>query len=80
MAAISICSTEFIEQAFRTDSYRLEIDFADDGSWSYSEHLMMKMPGQDEPFKHEDRNRLVKVGEADINPWLKIVRAQSPAG
>src|SRR5437868_7099390 len=30
-----ICSTSFLEYAFRTDDYRLEIIFNDDGSWSY---------------------------------------------
>ncbi|MDE2436347.1 MAG: FABP family protein [Sphingomonadales bacterium] len=74
-----ICSTEFLEQAFRTDSYRLQIDFADDGSWSYRQSTMMTVKGQTTPFNHNDSNRLVKVGEADINPWLKVVRAQAPA-
>lgn len=30
-----ICSTDFLEYAFRTDSYRLEITFDSDGSWKY---------------------------------------------
>lgn len=30
--------------------------------------------GRDEPFRHRDHNRLVKVAEADLNPWAKIVR------
>ncbi len=30
-----ICSTDFLEQAFRTDSYRCDITFNDDGSWTY---------------------------------------------
>ncbi|MCP1877093.1 hypothetical protein J2R71_000249 [Bradyrhizobium japonicum] len=33
--AYGICSTDFLEQAFRTDSYRCDITFNDDGSWSY---------------------------------------------
>src|SRR6188472_683688 len=29
-----ICSTSFLEKAFRTDSYRIEVTFNPDGSWS----------------------------------------------
>ena len=71
-----ICSTDFLEKAFRTDSYRLQIDFQPDGSWKYVEHTMMTIPGRDEPFDHRDENHLFKVGEPDINPLLQIVREQ----
>ncbi|HYB32042.1 MAG TPA: heme-binding beta-barrel domain-containing protein, partial [Steroidobacteraceae bacterium] len=30
-----ICSTTFLEWAFRTESYRIEVVFNPDGSWSY---------------------------------------------
>ena len=30
-----ICSTTFLEEAFRTDYYRIDITFNDDGSWTY---------------------------------------------
>src|SRR5262245_10076193 len=33
-----IASTAFLEHAFRTDAFRLEITFNDDGSWSYDSH------------------------------------------
>jgi hypothetical protein len=67
-----ICSTGFLEAAFRTDSYRLEVEFHPDGSWSYVSTTTLEVKGQG-PFLHVDRNRLTKVGEADLNPWLKIV-------
>lgn len=69
-----ICSTTFLEQAFRTDSYQLDVTFHDDGSWSYVSDIMLMVKGQDEPFLHRDRNTLVKVAEPDLNPWAKIVR------
>ncbi|MGL3822642.1 FABP family protein [Sphingopyxis sp. R3-92] len=69
-----ICSTSFLEQAFRTDSYQLDVSFHDDGSWSYVSDTMLMVKGQSEPFLHRDRNRLVKIGEPDLNPWAKIVR------
>jgi len=71
-----IASTFFIEQAFRTDSFRLEIEFHDDGSWSYVSDTTLVVRGQAEPFLHRDRNRLTKVAEADLNPWLKIMRGE----
>jgi hypothetical protein len=69
-----IASSYFIEQAFRTDSFRLEIEFHDDGSWSYISDTTLIVRGQAEPFLHRDRNRLTKVAEPDLNPWLKIIR------
>ena len=69
-----ICSTSFLDLAFRTDAYQLMIDFHDDGSWSYVSDTTLMVKGRDEPFLHRDRNMLVKVAEPDLNPWAKIVR------
>jgi hypothetical protein len=69
-----ICSTTFLDLAFRTDSYELTIDFHDDGSWSYVSDTMLMVKGRDAPFQHRDRNRLVKIAEPDLNPWARIVR------
>ena len=73
-----ICSTGFLEEAFRTDSFRLEIEFHSDGRWSYVSDTTLVVKGQG-PFLHRDRNTLTKVGEADLNPWLKIARAKADA-
>lgn len=69
-----ICSTTFLDLAFRTDSYELTVDFHDDGSWSYVSDTMLMVKGRDELFRHRDHNRLTKIGEPDLNPWAKIVR------
>ncbi|HEX4113101.1 MAG TPA: heme-binding beta-barrel domain-containing protein [Stellaceae bacterium] len=74
-----ICSTTFLELAFRTDSYRVEVDFHDDGSWSYIQDTMLMVKGRDAPFLHRDTNTLKKVAEADLNPWARIVRAKKSA-
>lgn len=74
-----ICSTSFLDQAFRTDSYQLDVEFHADGSWSYVSDTMLMVRGRDEPFQHRDRNRLVKVAEADVNPWARIVRGTTTA-
>lgn len=67
-----ICSTDFLEWAFRTDSYQLDVTFHDDGAWSYVSTTMLQVRGRDEPFNHRDVNRLVKVGEPQPNPLAQI--------
>ena len=74
-----ICSTAFLEHAFRTDSYRIEVDFHADGSWSYVTDTMLAVRGQSEPFTHRDRNTLVKVSEPEPNPLARIVAARAAA-
>jgi hypothetical protein len=69
-----ICSTTFLELAFRTDSYRIEVDFNEDGSWSYISDTTLLVRGRDTPFLHRDTNTLIKVAEADLNPWARLTR------
>lgn len=69
-----ICSTSFLDLAFRTDSYQISVDFHDDGSWSYVSDTTLVVKGRNEPFLHRDRNTLVKIADPDLNPWAKIVR------
>ena len=67
-----IASTDFLEWAFRTDSYELEVSFGADGGWSYVSTTMLQVRGRAEPFKHLDRNTLAKVGEPEPNPLARI--------
>ena len=67
-----IGSTAFLEWAFRTDSYQLEVTFNGDGSWSYVSDTMLTVRGRPEPFRHRDRNTLVKVSEPVPNPLAQI--------
>jgi len=75
-----ICSTAFLEHAFRTDDYRLEITFNADGSWSYVSDTTLMVTGRTEPFTHRDRNTLTKVAEPEPNPLARIVAAQAASG
>lgn len=68
-----ICSTAFLEYAFRTDRYQLEVTFNPDGSWSYVSDTTLVVRGRTEPFLHRDRNTLVKVAEPRPNPLAVIV-------
>ena len=69
-----IVSGPFLEHAFRTDAFRLEITFHDDGSWSYISDTTLTVRGRDKPFLHRDVNTMRKVGEASPNP-LAVIEA-----
>ena len=70
-----ICSTTFLEQSFRTDSYRIEVTFNADGSWSYVLDTMLVVRGRAQPFQHRDVNTLVKVAEPQPNPLMLLAKA-----
>lgn len=70
-----ICSTAFLEHAFRTDRYAIDLTFNVDGSFSYVIDTTLEVRGRG-PFTHRDQNRLVKVGEAKPNPWMQILAAK----
>ena len=72
-----ICSTAFLEYAFRTESYRIEVIFNPDGSWSYVLDTMLIVRGRAEPFLHRDRNTLVKVAEPTPNPLALLRQSQA---
>jgi hypothetical protein len=67
-----ICSTAFLEYAFRTDAYKIEVTFHPDGSWSYVLETTLQVRGRTEPFIHRDVNRLRKVAEPQPNPLARL--------
>jgi hypothetical protein len=73
-----ICSTDFLEKAFRTDAYQFDVTFNADGGWSYVSDLILQVRGRSEPFHHQDRNTLARVGEPKPNPLLRIRRDGVP--
>jgi hypothetical protein len=72
-----ICSTAFLEYAFRTDRYSIEIIFNPDGSWSYVTHTTLILQGRPDPFDHRDENTLFKVREPTPNPLAQILAARA---
>lgn len=66
-----ICSIDFLEQAFRTDSFTMTVTAHPDGRWSYFQDTVMQIAGQDAPFHHTDRNTLEKIGEPVANPLAR---------
>ena len=73
-----IVSGPFLEYAFRTDAFRLEITFHDDGSWSYVSDTTLKVHGRDQPFLHRDVNTMRKVADVEPNP-LAVIEGAAPA-
>ena len=77
--AYGICSDAFLEHAFRTDAYRIEVTFNADGSWSYVLDTTLMVHGRTEPFQHRDTNTLVRVAEPTPNPVLLLLRSRAKA-
>jgi hypothetical protein len=75
-----ICSTAFLEYAFRTDSYRIDLTFEGDDAWSYDIRTMLAVKGKAGLFEHRDRNTLKRVGAAKPNPWMQILAQRKAAG
>jgi hypothetical protein len=71
-----ICSTTFLEQAFRTDYYRIDITFNRDGSWTYVTRTDLAIRGNTPPFDHRDTNTLRRVAAAMPNP-LALLQASA---
>ncbi|HTC15168.1 MAG TPA: heme-binding beta-barrel domain-containing protein [Steroidobacteraceae bacterium] len=74
-----ICSNAFLEYAFRTESYRIQVSFNADGSWSYVLETVLLVRGRSEPFVHRDTNTLVKVAEPTPNPLMLRQQASAAA-
>ncbi|HVJ98563.1 MAG TPA: heme-binding beta-barrel domain-containing protein, partial [Acidimicrobiia bacterium] len=67
-ATNGIVSNPFLDRAFRTESFRMRVMVNDDGTWSYEEHTMLRIPDRDALVDHVDRNTLRRVGEPTPNP------------
>lgn len=70
-----ICSNPFLEHAFKTVEFHIEVTIHPDGTWSYDEDTVMEIRGQAEPFHHRDRNTLTKVAEPTPNPLARALYA-----
>lgn len=63
-----ICSGPFLEDAFRTDSFRIVVTIHPDDTWSYFEDTVLMVRGRAEPFHHTDHNLLRRVAQPTPNP------------
>jgi hypothetical protein len=74
-----ILSNPFLDQAFRTLSYRMKVTANPDGTWSYEEEGVLDIPDRDQPFPHTDRNTLTRIGPPTPNP-LALAAAAATDG
>ena len=63
-----ILSNPFLDQAFRTVSFRIRVRVDDDGTWSYEEHTQLRIPDREGLVDHVDRNTLTRIGDPIPNP------------
>jgi hypothetical protein len=66
-----IVSNPFLEQAFKTTSWTLDVTLNADGTWSYEQDTVLVVSGQPEPFHHTDKNTLTKIAEPTPNPLAR---------
>lgn len=66
-----ICSTPFLEYAFRTVEYRIKVSINSDGTWSYDEDTVLMIRGNTGPFHHTDRNTLTRTAAPTPNPLAR---------
>ena len=67
----------FLEHAFKTLRYTIDVTLHDDGSWSYEQTTLLDVRGKPEPFAHTDRNTLRKIGEPTPNPTAQAALAEA---
>ena len=66
-----ISSNPFLDYAFRTVEFHIQVSINDDGTWSYEQDTVMKIKDQAELFHHVDNNTLHKIGGATPNPLAR---------
>jgi len=67
-----ILSNPFLEQAFRTVSFRMRVTVHDNGTWSYEEHTELRVPDRQGLVDHVDRNTLRRIGDPIPNPLATV--------
>jgi len=63
-----ILSNPFLDQSFRTVSFRMRVTVHDGDAWSYEEHTLLRTPDREGLVDHVDRNTLRRIGEPLPNP------------
>ncbi len=69
--SFGIRSAPFLQHAFKTVEYRIQVTVHDDGRWSYDEDTVLMIRGQAEPFHHTDRNTLTRIAPPTPNPLAR---------
>jgi hypothetical protein len=70
-----ICSMTFLDEAFRTDYYRIDITVHGDDAWSYVTRTDLAVRGRTPPFDHRDTNTLRRIAGPAPNPLAGLLKA-----
>jgi hypothetical protein len=76
-----VCSPGFVEAAFRTEYYRIDIRFHADGSWTHLTRVDLAARERTPAFNHHGTNTLRRIAAPVPNPLMRMVkeRAAEPA-
>jgi len=66
-----ISSNPFLDYAFRTVEFHIQVSINADGTWSYEQDTVLQIKDQAELFHHVDNNTLYKISEATPNPLAR---------
>lgn len=66
-----IRSTPFLDHAFKTVEFRIQVTLHEDGTWGYEEDTVLQIQGRDALFHHTDRNLLKRVALPTPNPLAR---------
>ena len=66
-----ICSNPFLEFAFETTEFRINVTIHSDDSWEYQEDTVMTVRNQPQPFHHTDRSVLTRIAQPTPNPLAR---------
>jgi hypothetical protein len=69
--ANGICSNPFLEEAFQTIAFRIDVQVVSRDSWSYQEDAVLMVRGRPDPFHHTDRSLLTRIGDPTPNPLAR---------
>ena len=66
-----ISSNAFLDYAFKTVEFHIQVNINTDGTWSYEQDTVLKIQNQADLFHHIDKNTLHQIGEATPNPLAR---------
>jgi hypothetical protein len=66
-----ISSNAFLDYAFKTVEFHIQVSINTDGTWSYEQDTVLKIQNQADLFHHIDKNTLHQIGEATPNPLAR---------
>ena len=66
-----ISSNAFLDYAFKTVEFHIQVNINTDGTWSYEQDTVLNIQNQADLFHHIDKNTLHQIGEATPNPLAR---------